>query len=416
MRASFFNSFASSRLAAAGRRLAQRGFTLYEVIVATVLIGLLTVMLAPSMRTFLTTQTLAAQQRALDINQNIAKAMLDFAEANDGRLPAPHQASAAGINFGIAPTTGMGTSTLTPFLLQHGLPPALFNGDGTTGDRVRSYQMVQEAATAHVPLFGNHGPLMTLTYDFGVIYQTDCPRSNTTCNASGQVPRDLGGAARSGHFLLAAGQHAQFRNRPSDTAIVFVSTLELERRRLEAFAQQINEIRTVMAAYRAAGRQRCPNTALNDPYPNGVYMFANTNPVPMCIRGCPGVGHDCDRFIDANDPRWPSPSAATHEKNFNRQGCWDGWYRLGQDLNQEFLRGLGLRSVTSALTHTLTTAGFTPWGGVIEYCADYEPLATSGYTADAAPHVAALRFAADVRNPTVNLGFLSPYQVVVISW
>lgn len=410
------SDFAARWLAgAASPRRAQRGFTLYEVIVATMLIGLLTVMLAPSMRSFLTTQTLASQQRALDVNQKVARAMLAYAETNDGRLPAPYQLSTSGINFGIAPTTGTATNTLTPFLSQQGIPPSLFNGDGTASDRVRSYQMAPDTATVQAPLFGNSGPLVTLSYDYGAVYQTNCPRANATCNASGQIPRDLGGAARTGNFALTPGQHASFQSRDSDTAVTFVSTLELEKKKLAAFAQQIDEIRTTMAAYRASGKHRCPNSAYNDPYPDGVYVFDNTNPVPMCIRDCFGQ-EDCDRFIDPSDPRWPSPAAATNEKNLNRQGCWDGWYRLGRDFNQEFLRGLGLRAASGApYTHS-TTAGFTPWGGVIEYCADYEPLVASGYTAEVAPHVAAIRFAADVRNLTTNLGSLPAGQVVVLSW
>jgi hypothetical protein len=377
---------------------------------------MLTVVLAPTMGAFVTTQTVVAQQRAIETNQAIARAMVEFARHNNGRLPVPVQLSGQGINFGIAPPGETQFHTLTPFLVREGLPPSLHNDDGSASRRVRTFQMAPQTGIAMVPLFGSSGPMVRLTYDYGVIYQTNCPRADTTCNISGQVPRDRGGSARIGNNLLVPGQHANFQSRPSDVAVTFVSTLEVEMEKLAEFARQIQEIRDTMTAYRATGPHRCPTAWLNDPV-TGVYAFGNRNPVPMCLRDC-AAGEDCDRFIDYNDPRWPSQSLATQEKNVNRQGCWDGWYRLGRDLNQPFLRALGLLAVPPGgiFYSPGTTRGFTPWSGVIEYCADYEPNVHSGYTADQPPHMAALRFTIDVRDPRINLGFIPQEELIVISW
>src|SRR5690606_29625636 len=62
--------------------------------------------------------------------------------------------------------------------------------------------------------------------------------------------------------------------------------------------------------------------------------------------------------------------------------CYDGWYSLDA-LNVNVLAQIGLDP---------TEFGVTAWGGTIEYCRDYEPSPEAGYTANDAPHYAALRF------------------------
>lgn len=316
------------------------GFTLIEMLIAVVVIGISMTMLAPVLSSYLTASAANYAERAKLDNQRIAAALLDYARNSTalGVLPAPYSAGgrvSAVYNPGDTTTNGL---ALTQTLVQSGVVPNAINDDGTAAHNVRVYQRVTGLVQV-TPLYFRSGPLVSLGYQAGVIYQTPCKLADTGCNpnpATG-LPGDS--------LLLTAANYATWS--AADTAIgtQYLSTLPMQTAMLTTTSQRLDRVRDALMAHFRAQQL---TAAAGD----------TTNWFP------------------------PNPGTAAGANPATNQGCRDGWYDLSTSAILPLV-GLGAAQY-----------GQTAWGGAIQYCRDYDPAATQ--TADAPPHFSALRINAAV--------------------
>lgn len=309
----------------------QTGFTLLELTIVVAMIGIMVLALTPVWGMLAASQTQAYKEKHKQVNHLIGTALLNFASNSTtlGTLPSPY--TGAGYTKTIydpADTSTAGTD-LRQALLQVNLSPSEINDDGTNGAKVRVYQRIT-GLSHNVPLFGQSGPLATLTYQYGAIYLTECRKNDATCN-NAPAP---GASAE-----LTAANYSTFTTTGTDLEPYFVSTLPIQKQMLTTTAQRLDKIRDAFLTY-FRGQQ--------------VTAAAN----------------------DATN--WFPPTSTMGGANpSTNQGCRDGWYALS--------------SGTILATIGLSTAEYstTAWGGAIQYCRDYDPTGTSG--ANVAPHYGAIR-------------------------
>ena len=325
----------------------QHGFTLVELLIAVMVIGVITILLAPTFNSLITAQQLAYYEKHRLNNQLIAAALLSYAanSTRHGRLPAPYTGNGYTKTI-YNPNDGSAAGVaLTQALTQSGINPIEINDDGTASQKVRVYQLVQ-GLTQQVPLYFQSGPLVTLTYDFGAIYLTACPKNNSTCN-----PTAATGVPGSSPALTAAN-YSTWTTTGTDDRPYFVSSLPLQKQMLATTVQRLEKVRDALLAYFRAQQITAAAGDTTNWYPNQA--------------GASAAG---------------SMSGATPSAN---QGCRDGWYNLSS---------AGV-SVLPAVGLSAQEYGVTAWGGPIEYCRDYDPTGTSG--ANTPPHYAAIRIHANV--------------------
>ncbi|VFN05909.1 MAG: prepilin-type N-terminal cleavage/methylation domain-containing protein [Candidatus Kentron sp. G] len=190
-------------------RIKSTGFSLVELLIAVIVLGILASMIAShfSILIGLQRQDYRNEQRLL--NQEIGMALLGFARyhTDHGTLPAPYTGGVDGLfNTVCSPDCdavfdidGDGNveadggddqrlfDALKQELRRSGINQRAINHDDRGLPRIRVYQKAAgEAAgigaiAVDTPLFGRHGPKVTLHYDFGVVYTTDCPAGDDTC-------------------------------------------------------------------------------------------------------------------------------------------------------------------------------------------------------------------------------------------
>ncbi|WNH54792.1 type II secretion system protein [Stenotrophomonas oahuensis] len=311
-----------------------RGFTLLEMAIVVAIIVVTALIMTPIFGKYLTALARNHAEQARIDNQRIADSMLAVAQnEGNGILPAPYAGpgnpnaianpadnSAIGIAFRQA-------------LSESGLIPTAINDDGTSAKNARVYQRVT-GLTQSMPLYFRSGPLVSMTYDYGVIYATRCPESDSSCRGSGRP-----GASPS---LTAANRQSWAVVQP-DLAPVFVSTLPVQKSMLATTTRRVDRVRDALLSYYRGKQLSAAATDTTNWFPGSGYGGANP---------------------------------ASH------QGCRDGWYEL-DSTNVLPLIGLSQGEF-----------GRTSWGGRIEYCRDYDPAASKG--ANAPPHAAAIRFRSDV--------------------
>ncbi|WNV05864.1 type II secretion system protein [Candidatus Methylospira mobilis] len=325
-------------------RRTQGGFTLIELLITSAILGIFAVLVAPSVNMLGALTTANNNQKQLVNNRLVGTALLLWAKNNTalGKLPAPY--SGAGYNSTIynpGDTSATGLA-LQQFLQQQGLGLSEVNDDNFAAHRVRVFQKVA-GLTESIPIYVQSGPLVTLTYDFGVIYQTACA-INSSCNTA-TIPGDSA--------ALSSSNYTTWSVSGTDMSPAFVSTLPLQEAMLDLTVQRLNTIRDKTVVYYNAQRL---GAAPND--------TTNWFPAP--------TGSGTANLSGA--------SAATN------QFCYDGWYQLNA-ANVNILPQVGLGQSEFSVT---------AWGGRIEYCRDYD-LTLAG--AGVAPHYAAVRI-----NQSVSTG------------
>lgn len=310
------------------------GFTLLEMLITLVVIAITMLALAPLFGMFITASTNNYKEQAKIDNQRIADAMVAVSQNEAyGVLPAPYTgAGYVSAVANLADTTPLGLA-MRQALSESGISPASVNDDGTSVKNVRVYQRLAGLSQV-TPLYFRSGPLVTLTYDYGVIYLTKCPVTDTGCR-NGGIP----GASPA---ITASNRNSWVAVAP-DTAPVFLSSLPVQKSMLVATTRRVDRVRDALLSYYRGKQLVAAATDVTNWYPGA------------------GMGGK-------------APAS--------NQGCRDGWYPLD---TSNVLPLIGLSQ---------GEFGQTSWGGRIEYCRDYDPAASK--SANAPPHAAALRFRSDI--------------------
>lgn len=335
----------------------QRGLTLVELAIAVSVVGVLGMILGPMINSWMTARAQAYQEKVKLDNQSVVTALLNFAANNtaSGRLSAPYTGSGRTLAvYDPADATAPGIA-LSTALTQTGLAPGEINDDNTTSKRVRVYQLVAGLTRAE-PLYFRSGPVVTLTYDYGAIYMTDCPVATTTCN-----PTPATGIPGSS-VAITAGNFTNWTTAGTDGPPTFVSSLPLQEQMLGGTAARLDKIRDTFTSYLRAQQVTASAGTATNWLPNQTGASAAGNKTGQT----PGMN----------------------------SGCRDGWYNLADPAV------LALPTIGMAQAEF----GVTAWGGAIEYCRDYDPTGTQ--LPDAPPHYGALRI-----NANVSLG-LAPDPAV----
>ncbi|MDT0618647.1 prepilin-type N-terminal cleavage/methylation domain-containing protein [Salinisphaera sp. P385] len=312
----------------------QRGFTLAELTITVLVIGIVGAVIG----TLFTSLNSVSQSHYFNDqgrqNALIARAMVAFDRETGNGLPAPY--TGGGFNNSVL---NPGDVALATALADAGVNGAMINDDGFASQRVRVYQRLTDLTTqTSLTGFDSASPPVTVTYDFGVIYQTACRLEDANCNpAASGVPGDSP--------LLTVANRDTWEPVGDDFGGVRFSTLSTERERLEVTYERLNRVRDkLQIIYDAIALSSDPSSIDNFfPAPNGA--------------GAPN--------LSGNAPG-------------GNQGCYDGWYDLSAG-NVNVLAQIGLAPAEY---------GVTASGGRIEYCRDYDP-AIGGE--GALPHSAAIR-------------------------
>ncbi len=340
------------------KRNSQQGFTLVELIITVIILGILLVATGPAISSALTMMEAAKRDEVVVNNQKLASAMMAFARnSNAGRLPAPY--SGSGVASGLynpADATAAGQA-LSMELRNSGVPVNDINSDASVLDNVKVYQRVA-GLTYAIPLYFTSGTPVTLTYDVGAITQTTCAKSSG-CNT---------GTPGASTALTAANVTTWEPTLPDYGAVVF-STLPEQKNMLRMTVGRLNRLSDRLASeFYTRMRVAAANSTQN-------FYPAPTNAGAPNLSGINPVAN---------------------------MGCHDGWYRLNA-ANVNILTQIGLDA---------NEFGVTAWGGSIDFCRDYEPTAVSAATANTPPHYAALRFNRNISSGAVSTGTVANDVVV----
>lgn len=315
------------------------------------IIAILLVVMAPLYQEMTTAQLNAYSEKHKFNNQLIGQSLLSYAATATtlGTMPTPYTGSGyTSTIYNPADVTVPGVA-LTQELLKQNIAQSEMNDDGTATARVRVFQSVT-GLILNTPLFYQSGPLVKLTYQYGAVYMTDCPKATASCNptAAAGVPGES--------IAMTSANYNSWTTSGTDGPPALVSTLPLQKQMLGATADRLNKLRDSFLSYFRGQQITASAGDTTNWYPTGSSSLNGKTPA-------------------------------------TNQGCRDGWYPLSN--------GSILALIGSSISESSTTA----WGGSIQYCRDYDPTGTK--TPDASPHFSALRI-----NASVSTG-LDPDAVVV---
>lgn len=328
------------------RKRQQRGSILIELLVGVLVFGVLSAALTPIMRSVISMNDRAYDERHKLNNALIGSALMTVASTSQlGRLPAPATSgSHSNSIYNPSDTSPIGLA-LTAALIQSGLNMNEVNDDGRAAALLRVYQSVSPDPLV-TPLYFQNGPLVQLRYDVGVIYLTKCAKANTSCN-----PNPVTGIAGDSPRMTQSN-FATWSSSGTDGPAFYVSSLPVQKMMLSNTVQRLERIRDAMLSYLRTQQLTASGSDTTNWYPNQNGLSSPGNRAGM------------------------NPMV--------NQGCRDGWYRL-DDAASQILPRLGLSTMEY---------GKTAWGGSIEYCRDYDP--TGSQNSDEPPHYGALRISSDV--------------------
>lgn len=330
-----------------------RGFTLAELLISVAIVALSMLILAPVFSSFVGASARNREEQARLDNQRIADAFIAVSQNEGvGSLPAPYTGGGlSGAIINPTDSSPLGIA-LRQALAESRIAPLSINDDGTAAANARVYQRIG-GLVQQTPLYFRSGPLVSLTYDYGVIYQTRCPAGDASCRASG-----LPGAS----VAMTSANRESWTATPPDEAAVFVSSLPVQKSMLIATTRRVDRVRDALLSYYRGRQLAASATDTTNWYPGA---------------GMAGT----------------APAA--------NQGCRDGWYPLD---STDVLPLVGLSQ---------GEFGRTSWGGRVEYCRDFDPA--NSKAANAPPHAAAIRFLADVsRGAAPDAAILSNNVVLTL--
>lgn len=326
----------------------QNGFTIIEILVATVLIGVLALAMAPALPEVAAALGTNQENRQRVVNQRIANGLVNLAKENQSSfgIAQPlvvYNSAGPADPFYYAPVNpgNTGWAPVPQYLMAEGVASTEIAGDGTIIDNARVFQLATPL-TKSVNLYGSGGPQATVTYQFGVIYTSNCSRLDVTCYQPGVIP--------GGGVALTAANYSTWVPPASAVGPVFFSTLPAQIDRVRKTADRIDVLRD---AFRRYYREQQLAASSAD-------ITTNFLPSGTCVAPCTVTG--------------------TPNQN---QGCYDGWYPL--DTSSNILPQLGL---SVAFANNVKTA----FNATVDYCRDYHPgSGTYGKAQGAKPNWGALR-------------------------
>ncbi|WP_455233533.1 PulJ/GspJ family protein [Geopseudomonas aromaticivorans] len=326
-------------------RKSQGGVTLVELLISTVVIGILGSAVAAIFPLFSAMNTQEYSLRQKRINMDLGQSMEAWAASESllGELPVPY----VGGDYNSVPVNPASTTAadqrLMDLMRRRHVDPSEMTHDASPNKSARVYQRLT-GISENTPLMGNSGPVAKLTYQLGVIYTTSCAQvSGGPCNPNG----DLGSPNMAGYSdrLTAANRNTWDVNRDGefpDISPAFISTLPLQRAKLATTGERLRRVSTEMTRY---------------------FNLLKLNAAPT----------DATNFYPGSGESGKAPGS--------NMGCRDGWYNLSTS------------GILDLLALPAAEYGVTAWGGVVEYCRDFDP-ANGG--ANAEPHYGALRINASV--------------------
>ncbi len=357
----------------------QAGFTVIEIVVATILVGLLALAMAPALPEVAAALGTNQEARQRVVNQRIANGLLNLARENQSPF-------GIGVPLLVYNSVGYGdpffytivnTGNTDPnwvpvarYVVSEGVASSEIAGDGSIVNNARVFQLATPL-TKTLNLYGTGGPQVTVTYQFGAIYTSNCPRLDTTCYQPAVIPG--GGTA------LTTTNFATWKPPASAVGTVFFSTLPAQIDRVKRTAERIDLIRDAFRRYyRTQQLLVSSGDSTTNYFPNGT-----------CTSPCTTAG---------------VPTS--------NQGCYDGWYPI--DSNSDLLPKVG---ISTAFGNNIKTA----FNSTIDYCRDYHPMAgTYSKSQNAKPNVAALRIRKLLDDtsytPDRTTGILSSANNIVITF
>lgn len=321
-----------------------KGFTLLELLVTIVLVGVMAQMIFGLIPLIEFQQERAYQEGAFEKNRAVALGILKYANETTGRLPDPYFGTVNSVRYVSAPAHPDATDAVNAGIRNNiqslGVPTTQIFHDGTFSQNVRVYQRAQ-GLTRNLSIRGVTGDYVTVTYDVGVVYQTECSQTQA-CN-NGVAGTSVPGASA----LLTMSNHTNWVATLPDAQDYFFSTLDYQKKLLDLTMDNVSiVIRRIQNDYAYKSITSAPNDVTN------FYMGPN------------GSG---------------APNLSGTTNSTTNEGCYDGWYDLSAS-NVNILERYGLNK---------TTYGTTAWGGSIQFCRDYDAINAGK---NALPHSAALKF------------------------
>lgn len=316
----------------------ERGFTLLELTIVVAVIAIVGIMVGPAVSDYVTSLTGTTTEKNDSNNLAIKDALTANARSTAlGKLPQPY--TGGGLYSAVYnPADSSPAGVVLANNLQKQVPTAQINSDGTAGGSVRVYQLVS-GIPFPMPLYAQSGPQVTLTFQQGAIYMTSCLQSDTSCNPS---PSGIPGSSA----VMTMANYNGWAVSGSDQDAVIVSSLPVQMDMLSSTTITLDKVRDALKSFFVTAQVTAAAGDATNFYP--------TDTVTALGGQNPGTN----------------------------QGCRDGWYSLA---TTNILPQIGLSAANES-----TTA----WGGLIEYCRDYDPLGSK--TANASPHYAAIRIRSSV--------------------
>jgi len=309
-----------------------KGFTLVELVIAVLVIGLVSLVMSPAFQFSTMAMQNAYVEKQKLINKRIGLGLLSYAKEHrdfgnyvPGTLPGTYTgASYARTVYDPSDTT------IANFITNEDVELAEINDDGSPGRKERVVTIT--AGTQNVPLFGSAGEEVTLNFQTITIYTSTCDLTDGTCDPT-DAANDNDGA----------------------TTVTF-STLPLQKAMLNQTAASIRLISKQMNTWYRTQLLAATPGATDNFYPD------------------PNV--DVDSGFAALSTE--NPTAAGQE------GCNHQWFSMAEE------NGTPAVSIPAALGLDMNSVSRTPWEGLVEYCADYDPAAAAN-TEGVEPHFAAIR-------------------------
>lgn len=211
----------------------QQGFTLLELLLVTVIVGVMSIVWSSNNGGAFTAAANAHDTEQEAINKRIANVLIEYASSISpiGDFPAPYTSGQYNKAVPIADTN------LNALLVQARIRPTDAQDDGSAAQKVRVYQKASPI-NINIPLYTTFGPAITVTYAEAVLYATQCSRTNA-CNSNNPGNTGTFDTTNLTTFALAG----------DDYGLVRISTLATQKQKLAQTADTLDLIRTRIAEY-----------------------------------------------------------------------------------------------------------------------------------------------------------------------